>query len=504
MADLVDRLGKLFRGGARVVASKTTNAKLPAPAPSARVPPDAAETAGLLLHSRPSIERPLVAESLVAVNAKRPDTWVDRGVALQPVESGERVMPIRIGLDFGTSYSKLAVRFVDRTLIVDWDGVLAQQGSRYLPGELSRIDPYRVLLGTLEQRTRLFENLKLPMMEPQEERSRRMLAVAYLASVFIYARGWLWHHHSQLLAGRRVAWQLNIGCPTEHWGAAKIHKRYLEIALNAWQVSRLTAPASLMDVTRVMNAPVPEAASIGLDGISIVPEFVAEIAEYVFSPQRKDGLHLLVDVGAGTLDIACFNVYSDSGENVFPIFGSRVCPLGARLLMQARYAECNGRELHWNDRQEIPSATQFADEIGVDERKILDADSAFAARVISEIADVLHSVKQNYHPKAPEWRTGLRVFLMGGGAACPLFHDALVTLFNRLKVPLLLVGPGADTVGYDGGIAEVSDARRLAVARGLTFDAEGLGRIKTTDQIETFRIADRSGNRPERDELYPK
>ena len=45
------------------------------------------------------------------------------------------------------------------------------------------------------------------------------------------------------------------------------------------------------------------------DEISLFPEFLAQIAGYVRSPGRQADLHMLVDVGAGTMDATTFNVH---------------------------------------------------------------------------------------------------------------------------------------------------------------------------------------------------
>jgi hypothetical protein len=45
-----------------------------------------------------------------------------------------------------------------------------------------------------------------------------------------------------------------------------------------------------------------------------------EVAGYAHSPTRTKGLHLLVNVGATSMDTATFIIQSKDGENVFPLF----------------------------------------------------------------------------------------------------------------------------------------------------------------------------------------
>ena len=75
---------------------------------------------------------------------------------------------------------------------------------------------------------------------------------------------------------------------------------------------------------------------IGLDELKAVPEFVAQITSYSHSPQRADGLHLLVDCGAGTVDVVSFNVFRHPNlEDRYQIWSSEVQPKGTRFLMES-------------------------------------------------------------------------------------------------------------------------------------------------------------------------
>jgi hypothetical protein len=72
-----------------------------------------------------------------------------------------------------------------------------------------------------------------------------------------------------------------------------------------------------------------------------VPEFVAQLAGYAQSAQRRNGLHALVDLGGGTVDMVTFNVHHLDGDDVFPFFVPTVEPLGTFGLVANRLRDCN-------------------------------------------------------------------------------------------------------------------------------------------------------------------
>ena len=66
------------------------------------------------------------------------------------------------------------------------------------------------------------------------------------------------------------------------------------------------------------------------------PEFVAQISSYRQSPQRRRDLHLLVDVGAGTVDIVTFHVWEPEETDCYSILEAAVEKLGTHMLLGYR------------------------------------------------------------------------------------------------------------------------------------------------------------------------
>jgi len=81
-------------------------------------------------------------------------------------------------------------------------------------------------------------------------------------------------------------------------------------------------------------------ASYGHPGARVfaVPEAVAEIASYIFSLERTEGLHAVIDFGAGTTDVSIFNLTNVFNQQWMFWFNARNIPWGMvqieRLLVQ--------------------------------------------------------------------------------------------------------------------------------------------------------------------------
>jgi hypothetical protein len=325
-----------------------------------------------------------------------------------------------------------------------------------------------------------------------------------------YSRAWLYETHSALLKGRKLAWELNLGCPTNSWTSWDISESYRGLAIRAWKISQI---ATDLGWQTAINALVPLKGTVGdagLDGLKLVPEFVAQIAGYVKSPQRRNGLHMLVDVGAGTIDIATFNVHFDGvkEEDRFPIFASQVLPMGTHYLMSARLRKAGLEHHAWDDLQTVPDSKAFAAALKVHPKVVIESDKEFSDSMTDAIYNILNYTRSRRYGQAPEWLHGVPVFLGGGGSNCPVYAESLAVAFRRLHVAERRTSFPLLEETLRGTTLTEGEFHRLSVAYGLTFDAEDLGKILAPHQIEDAPRFGAGGvqqaNRPDRDELYPK
>ncbi len=438
---------------------------------------------------------------------KEPDAWVKHGVNLQPPNSTpERTVSIRIGIDFGTSFTKVAISAFQKVFFITWEGVHQGGNNWLLPGEISELSDGDYRLGRSANAKKVHANLKLPFLEGGNQDIHASIpTVAFMAWVMRYCRAWIYKNLSSLLTNRRIAWEVNIGCPTNTWTMKSIKSAYQHLALSAWKLSQDHHGINIATSTTALNqTSLQDAHLIGLDAMKLMPEFIAQLAGYVRSPQRKDGLHMLMDIGAGTVDIAIFNIMKDheDGADRFPIFASDVQPQGTHFLMSARL-NALGIE-SWDDFSEVPSREILVADPRVNPVKLDEADREFSSRVKSLIAQIISYTKRSRYKKAEEWSRGLPTFLAGGGSLCDIYRKSLTDAFTSLHLPLVESRfPMIEESAAQMGLTK-DNFHRVSVAYGLTFDAEDVGRILSPHEIPNDSSARTVNVRADLGDMYLK
>lgn len=435
---------------------------------------------------------------------RHPEAWVNLGSQLQaPGSTGGNSLTVRMGIDFGTAYTKVAISTVQNVFLVEWSGVTKSSERFFLPGVVSVLHGGAAFLGRCPTAARYLSDLKLPFLQgPSVDMKRHVAAAIFLAWVMKYARAWFYRNHEALCKGRTIIWEVNIGCPTDAWDDKSKVDLYVYIGHLAWRLSREEEIDELRG-TAIGEELKQPFESEGLDALFVVPEFVAQIAGYVRSPQRREGLHILVDCGAGTVDVVTFNVHKNPDEHTdrYPIFSSKVQPLGGHFLMGKR-AEVLGAGV-WDDLELIPTREEIVEEFPDMAEALKQADERFEQEVAKVVSGVISHTKTMRTPLAQAWIDGLPRFLTGGGAASSVYSGAVsrAALATGVRVHAVDVPMPADTTGVTP-----ADFHRMSVAYGLTYDRDSLGGIVPSKEIKDFlaSTALRRKERPDRDDLYPK
>lgn len=453
--------------------------------------------------------RPLPKGALTRQTLFRfPEAWVSAGGRTQVSAEGHvGAVDIVIGLDFGTSYTKAAVGFRDKIFPVTWEGVSLCEPSYLLPSEYTELDDGSVFIGQhpAARQDEIRVDLKLPFINPAVSNASIGRASGLVAQVLRYVRAWVFHHHGAKLGRARLRWQINIGAPSDGLENVRLEKAYQQLAATAWQRSLEANPQRLATVDA---QPWSEHAMLqDLVDLKVRPEFVAQMAGYMQSPQRQRGLHALVDVGGGTLDVVTFIVHQVEDDDTFPFLVPQVHALGTHGLIQNRFAGIDAAVSAQavDELAPIGSAPEFAQATGLAAAHVAARDALFKAELQRVIKGVLDTTKSRRYRLSDAWRTGVRTFFTGGGSRFELYRDAVATA----KVPsekglqLMSLPPHKNLDGFSGGSDEY---QRISVACGLAQDAFTLGRIVPAKEVEDDRavVPDYRSTRVDRDELYPK
>ena len=400
---------------------------------------------------------------------------------LPPIVEDDDANLAILGLDFGTAFTKAVIRWKSDHYVVDWTGIVESEVSYLLPSIFSESVDAECVLGQKDSDGWVaHDGIKLPLIESKEACSLEELAdaVVFLALVFRYANQWL--RKTRTDGKTAIRWQMHLGLPALSWddeGKTAIFRKIGQaariLAFSDGHVSRYGAIAALQDADDVKRP-----------AVDVFPEFACQLIGYLRSQERQQDLHALVDVGAGTLDVAFFNVHEHEGAPVLPIFSASVEKLGAHYLIAA-LAGSAAKSGQWKDSDAALEDKQVASLISQEEIEVANRRRLF----LSTIADLFHRVQRDarlVYDNSPAFKQGvpIRLFVCGGGGRIRCIRDHFVRIAKESE-PLLgvklhvssLVRP-SNLRGHFG-----DDFDRLSVAYGLSQVSANIGDVLRTGSL---------------------
>ncbi|RMD80059.1 MAG: hypothetical protein D6809_02160, partial [Gammaproteobacteria bacterium] len=421
---------------------------------------------------------------------------------------GGRLLRAQLGLDFGSAFTKVALRLGgEHRVVVTWEGLAGpacgegEGSSACLPGAI-HWEGGLCLPGPGERTRR---DLKRPLMQegadPRDAEAFRD-AACFLAWAIRYARAWLYRHPDlgPLARERRLAWELAIGCPTRPFRDEGLKGRFQRLAEAAWWL----AGAEVIDEARAREAQArrrPEALGLA-DEPCVFPEFLAQLGGYVTTGQvQHDGPHALLDVGAHTVDAATFSLGTPLDQSAGPtrvvaLLYETVRPEGTWELAEHR-TRGTGVVAIRGPGEPCLGTEAFARDRGLPVPEVHRRDEAFLDRLCDRLVrEVLEPSCSNTRWGAwrdRAWESSLPVFLTGGGAACPLYREALERTQQRLRARCSPhVSPHFRFRPMDlaaGAWRDVPSGvrRRASVALGLVEDLDGV-EIRSRREARPWRL----------------
>lgn len=442
-------------------------------------------------------------------------------VNVQRTLSGSRVSTC-IGLDFGTSTTKVVVglpTLKDSPMFpVRWRGGGQQNepaefllpSEVWFDGRVFALKPTPTAFRYARLKQSLL-GLGQGGSAPKGYPTRLEATVAFLALALRETRKWFLDGAYRNLGIHRLDWTLLVGIPAERADQFRQSELYRNTIQSAWLASVIPGEITPLSVQRALQygrefAERPEDWGCTMD---IVPEVAAEVFSYGSSPQRRDDVHLMVDVGAGTVDLCAFIFPPNQPSPHF--LTAQVTQHGAQRLHDDRCGTlrraATERLQHLEDSFDpLRPLPEHAGEFLPPEdttRTLKGVDSRLSANLVKTVSGVIHALRRARDPNSPVWRGHLPTFLCGGGGLLPIYRSALNDASLEAR---RLVGDGR-FLGFEIRALPCPDAvrksigeagfHRLAVAWGLARRPENVGVILTPAQIEDierFRTSSRSLN----------
>jgi len=399
-----------------------------------------------------------------------------------------------IGLDLGTACTKVVIRtpdhFGNACFVVPF-GKFGHTTNEYLlPTHLSLTSNHYTLPASGSSGD--YSDLKMRLIESLssfDESDAIDNSIAYLALVFRYVRTWFLREKRDAYGDFKLIWQVNIGIPSATAECDDLCQLYQKTVYTAWRFSLhdggITYPG-LLSFRELLHL---DDSLESQELISVFPEVAAEVAGYTQSDLRQEGLHLLVDIGAGTMDVCGFNVYRHNGNNLLPLFATSVERQGVCMLHEKRRSAMEICIRHTFTQIMPEPATPLTDDSTsyIPDRKQCEkeldtAETNFFRSCTAQVYGVVHQLRTFMDPRSNRWDSYLPVFLCGGGSIMPQYRGIIDELSDWLRSNVgacqarLLELPHPSQLQ---GKIKPNEYHRFAVAWGLSYRSFDIDQVIT-------------------------
>lgn len=441
-------------------------------------------------------------------------TQVHNGNDLNDLEESDIV----IGFDFGTSSSKVIIRdsvrqtayavpfnspdchgnsyLIPTRLFINEDGYISLSHGEHCCGSIKSR-----LMDDPDQKIFSVSNIMQTITVSE-------VAAGYMALVIRHARDWFLEQTNPIYKKTEIKWHINLGVPSKNYDDSAKRKSFQAIAMASWRISQLSSEVNITEVKKIFHEAreyidateinTEEFKSLWLhhDFVNTHPEVIMEIVGYARSPLRANGLYLIVDIGATTLDAAMFRIHTKDGEDSYPLLATCVERLGTMMLhnkrvqavkisMERALLEINAVD----STSHLPDPCHYA--IHAHDKDIPDNDKSFFAECSKMIGKTIKDTKQWRDPNSSTWRTELPVFICGGGGRLTLYRNMikelgsnLVNSWDGFRGFIIKEIPKPERQQLDAPDLSDKEYDRLAVAYGLSFTSDEIGEVIPESKID--------------------
>lgn len=418
--------------------------------------------------------------------------------AMQFQELPSETMDLVIGFDLGTSCSKVIIRspfaLRSRAIAVPWH--LKNGTSKYLlPTVLYENDYGEFSLVPSDSTKHVLRDLKINLMDKIDDTRAQAHAAAYIGLALRSARQWLLDTQKDAYGIYHLRWALNIGIPSAGYNDENMRPTFGLVARAAWKLSLQPDLPTLNTATEALRIARDKSDSVDID---VVPEIAAEVVGYARSRLRSEGLHVMVDVGASTIDICGFVLHSRDGEDRYELLTALVKRLGIHDLHLRRLNKIKATDAcvkpsvptSLSPCMVIPNTGReyINDPSDLLSKKLDEIDQNYVSECTTSLMSLIMALRRCRDPYSSNWNSGLPVFVAGGGGQFSLVRNAIKQAHERLintqkdvagiaaqRLPTLETLQNRDIPD--------SIAGRLAVAYGLSFDKFDIGQIRQPHEI---------------------
>ena len=410
-------------------------------------------------------------------------------------------LAINLGIDFGTSFTKVAYRDVgtERTGIVTFggenldavmipsvvtiagDGALSLKSTIHRDGNLTDVRYLKMRLDDLCRSagsSALHDSLpSVCGIDLNKKKSICAMSSWFLATVIVEAKHWVMEKERDLALGRKLQWSSNVGVPVAYCDSPSIDV-FREVLAVAWNWANANdVPARLEDAIVRYEATTP-VLELEKTNCHAIPEIGAAVQSFLTSREAVPGLYVYFDIGGGTVDGVVINYINWNGDRHINFLSGKVVPLGVSQI--AARVKGDGQDVE----QALATGT-IDSSLGSQLNEIRPEVRSLVGSVImkaksrdgrdwqkehvqggSHIRNV--SNRRDIAGMAP-----LRIFLGGGGAGSKWYQQTILSTYkennhDNAGIPPYELAEVPKPADLDIGRLREMDFRRYVVAHGLS------------------------------------
>jgi hypothetical protein len=278
---------------------------------------------------------------------------------------------LNLGIDFGTSFTKVCVRDTDRdqSWVVTFSDSKPTLTEALLPTKVGISRDGRLLLGltqsewdkqlktdhtciefikmqladldiSQEQGVWWFERLPKLKELNLELNTRKVvetfienLCVYYLSSVISKAKAWVMRNDADLVKNQKIVWSVNLGVPVQYCDSLAI-KRFKKVLCLAWLLSEIHEEFLTVDDLDYYVNELSQDLTPDQMPCYVTEEIAAAIYSYTASRQAQEGIYTFFDVGSGTIDGVAFRFWREDEMPKIDFYSADVQPLGVKAFVK--------------------------------------------------------------------------------------------------------------------------------------------------------------------------
>lgn len=325
------------------------------------------------------------------------------------------------------------------------------------------------------------------------ELSALEVSIAYIALVFRQVRYYFFETYRNIYNNNSFVWSIHCGVPSKNYDDKKLCALFKKAVLAGWDLSIKNENVTVNSVRATLKN-----IETHPDTVEIFPEVVAEIAGYAKSPLREEGLHLLIDIGAMTTDVAMFNLMKENRMNKYPMFSVNVSHYGVIEFQKYQFLQ----KITDNEKLNESSLNRLKKEIEesvllevsgnyFDSLKLADGNffnnhflKAFQNQTCNVFNETWDKRISDLDRASYREHKIISVFVCGGGSQMSCYNVAIKHCLNGYKSNLNLYGFSFKKLKAPENFG-ATDFYRLAVAYGLSMSSNDIGCI-----VESWKIPD--------------